>query len=288
MIGTPILVLSALISMTLGEKWNYSNFGIDWVGSDCDKREEKSQSPIDIITKECRCNDKISLDIDFIEGVDLSASLKMFGNPLGPKLLLNSQFAHLSQSSSKKRRTYKAFELVFRAPSEHSIDAIRFPLELQISFRSTNDEILGLSLLFNLSTKGISNVIFEDFLDNLRVANMTTGSSAVLKNYSNYNKILTENLDFYQYMGTMTDTDCSREVTWIVLKQRLWAKKESVTEFQNLLEKMTGVNQNARLIQPSNSRIVLYSSDRCSYEFANIAWLSLMYAGLVYFTYKML
>jgi carbonic anhydrase len=289
MIGVTSLLFPAILGICLAANWDYSNHGIDWKGNECEfKNKRILQSPINIEIPKCQCNDKMSLDFDFIEEIALRANLTMTGSPATPRILFDSPFAHLSLKLGNSRKVYKANGLVFRTPSEHRIDSTQFPLELQIHFQSPSDELLGLSFLFDYSARNLTNVIFDDFLNNLCRANIIANNSVSLPNFVNYNKVLPTKLDFYQYNGTMTDTDCSRDVTWIVLQQTFYVSKKSVNEFQSLLQKTTGSDHNARLLQPIGPRVVYKSRDNCGYRLRDVFWLAMGNIGVAYFAAKML
>jgi len=286
------LWLSKLIAT---QNWNYTLAGADWNGKYCNDPNNLNQSPIDIDLSACECNDQMNLELNFIGTLqDVSKTqLKLSGNPPTFRMSVSPQFAHLYlKTSSEKSRFYRSQSYLFRTPSEHSLDGKNFPLELQIYFSSIYDEPLALSILYDYSDQNSTNVIFKDFLSSLNSSqawnNQTIKTNNTMKEYINYNKLFLNKINFFQYNGTNTDTDCGQSLKWVILTDVLFVNQSDITTFQNILVNSTSFNSNARMQQDINNRTVYVSNSNCSDFFSNILWFSFLYGCVIFFVFKML
>jgi carbonic anhydrase len=288
-----MIVFFALWSLTLAQTWNYTLGGADWVGKFCDDISNKFQSPIDIELSSCECNDKMNLELNFVEGVASPANLTLKGSPQSFGADLKPSFAHLYlKTNHGKSKLFKSSRMIFRTPSEHLIDGQSYPLELQIQFKSAFDETLGLSILYEISDKNLTNIIFADYLSAVVGSPaLTTAKPSKPINfdgYMNYDKLLPDNIDFFQYNGTRTDTECGSQWNWVVLTTPFYVQQKDVDLFSQALTNTTKVATNARMQQDLNDRTIYVSSANCSDFFSNVLWFSFLYGAVIFLVFRML
>ena len=135
-INQPIILIP-LPSKTCNEEWNYLNKGGDW---ECACSEGREQSPIDLPPKDKSIHSPIkplfqyeevqaklaitSLDgqlrsEEYIKIKNVENSLRIFHKYLGKIITLDGA-------------VYNAEEIVFHTPSEHTINGVRYDMEMQV------------------------------------------------------------------------------------------------------------------------------------------------------------
>ncbi len=286
-----LLILPFLWCRSQAQTWNYTTAGGDWNGN-CSSTVHTTQSPINIQLSDCQCNDQMSIQLDFAEPTtSVLGVVSLSGNPSSFYVKVSQNFAHLYFKAQKGRaRLYKSNKLIFRTPSEHKLDGVSYPLELQIQFTSIYDEPLALSILYNYSDKNLTNAIFVDTLRTVSklTQNITAGVNVTFSNYLNYNRLLADEPRFYYYNGSRTETDCREEWKWLVLTDLFYVKTEDLALYKSILTNYTATNTNAREGQELNERVVYISSTMCTDFFSNVIWFSFLYCAVAYFVFKML
>lgn len=292
-ISIQLVMMLSLAWRLLAQTWNYTSSGADWIGNGCDDFYNQYQSPIDIEYASCECNEKMSFEINFGSSKSVSSTLSFSGNPKTPSISLSPEFAHLYFRTSQERsRLYTSNSMVLRTPSEHLLNGVRLPLELQIYFKSIYEENLALSLLFTNSTKNMSNIIVKDIITAINTGDAmiayTAKKTVNFTNYINFNKVFDDRSDFFYYNGSRTDTDCQTPVKWIILSQPLSTNSSDVESLVTLLKNVTKVENNTRMEQELRNRIIYVSSDSCSDFFTNVIWLGFLYASVILIVFKTL
>jgi carbonic anhydrase len=288
-----LLALLGIIRWAEAQTWNYTLAGRDWSGNACLSSDNLYQSPIDISPTFCTCSSELSLEITFPLTRGFRSNITLSENPPTITTLLSENFAHVYFKTGRGQfRLYKSYQMVFRTPSEHTIDGQSFPMELQIYFKSKYDETMGLSILYEYADKNLEDVIFGDFLAaferNTTLNQFKFGTSTQFHNYVSYSSLFRDLLDFFQYNGTRTNTDCSFPVNWIVLKKRMRVKKESLESYKAMLKNFTKVETNAREEQELNERMVFESSDECFNVFSNLLSFGFFYSAVIFMVFRMM
>jgi carbonic anhydrase len=272
------------------DKWSYAQDNQKWVGNLCDDVDNLYQSPINIDRETCQCNDQMSFELAFSGDSAPVGIVGLSGNPETFRVQVSLSFAYLYLSVSKKRaQLHKSVFIEFHTPSEHMIDGKSFPLEMQIYFKSDHDDLIGLSVPFDLSSKNITNVIFADFLSVFQRNNtFAANQSFAFPGYMNYNVPFRGISNFFQYNGTRTSSDCRQPVKWIVLTDSLFVTESDLGYFASLLRNTTGLEKNARNIQYVEDRLIYVSGLNCSRAFDNVLWVTFFIVAVAYFLFRML
>uniref|UniRef100_A0A7S0HSV0 carbonic anhydrase n=1 Tax=Hanusia phi TaxID=3032 RepID=A0A7S0HSV0_9CRYP len=151
---------------------------------------------------------------------------------------------------------YQLDNLRFHTPSEHTINGIALPGEIQFHFQSTAQRTLILSVLVeegglasptylaDVLAKIPTSSVGQVLLVSLDMTQMLTG--VLFPNGGN----TTYSVPYYTYSGSLTTPPCSEDVTWLVLQQTIKIAASDLFKLQS------AEGQNARPVQAINDRVV--------------------------------
>ena len=203
--------------------------------SDCDGL---SQSPINIIEFNV-LKDSIGNKLQFI--YTPKTKIKLVSNN-GHSIQFDYEEG---DAISYKGETYKLFQLHFHEPSEHTINGVRYPIEIHLVHKSETNELTVIGIL---GKEGEESQLFEFFESFLPIKN---GETIEVDQELELKSLLPKSKEYYTYSGSLTTPPCSENVNWIVFKEPIIL---SVEEVLKLKENMP-VN-NYRNEQPLNDRVV--------------------------------
>lgn len=144
---------------------------------------------------------------------------------------------------------HKDYELVqFHAheESEHTINGIRYPLELHFVHKAMDGAILVIGILVK---EGKENSYFEKLSVFKDIAKNGKETTDIVFNPE---KMFPKNKAYYTYLGSLTTPPCSDRVKWIVLKNPIEMTEDEIENISKYLPK-----RNNRPIQPLNGRTIL-------------------------------
>jgi carbonic anhydrase len=279
-------LLTCLAFWTMpGRSSNYIKSGTDWTTRGCQVTTNSQQSPIDINYMSCSCSENYEIDVALNPQQSSPASVGLSGDPSTIVLTLDESFGFLVfRSTAFASRLYFPRQLVFRTPSEHTNEGIQYPLEMQIFWRSTNDQNLATSILFEMTYSAPSSVFFLDFLTlakNKSRYNSTVSFASTLRNSFEYQGFFSGDTQFFYYNGSFSSGNCTPGLEWIVLKNRLLVNQTDLATFQNLLSSKTGTWNNSRVVQPNMNRFVAVGGITCSDFYSNLFWFCIFF-GVVF------
>jgi len=136
-------------------------------------------------------------------------------------------------------------QIHFHEPSEHTINGVRYPLELHMVHFNKNKEVLVMSIL---AEEGLSSPPF-DFLESYLPLNQ--GDLKIVNKSFDLRTCLPDDKSYYSYIGSLTTPPCTEGVWWFVYKNSITVSLEQV----KLLQKCMPLN-NYRTEQPLNNRII--------------------------------
>lgn len=203
--------------------------------SDCDG---KQQSPINII------------DIDVKEDASLDPIEIHYSS--GVKIHEVTNNGHSIQYNFEKgdyivldEINYELKQIHFHEPSEHTINGIRYPLEIHLVHVSNDKQIAVMAIM---AQEGRSSEAFT-FLENYLP--LASGETKQIDKDFDLNLNLPENKDYYKYNGSLTTPPCTENVTWFVYKNPISVSLDQVMQLQKLMPL-----NNYRATQPINGRII--------------------------------
>lgn len=209
--------------------------------SDC---SGKRQSPVNI------------LDIDVVEKKDDTARNTLF---YSPKTILTKvrNNGHTIQfdfdrgdSICSADSHYDLVQIHFHAPSEHTVNGVRYPIEIHLVHQNEEREYTVLAI-FGIEGKESETVEeMESFLP------LDNGEEKIIEKSLDLTSIFPENKDYYAYGGSLTTPPCTENVNWIIFKNPVVVSLEEVIRMRENMPL-----RNFRNEQPLNDRLVYLYRD---------------------------
>jgi len=258
-------------SQSLNPSVSYSKSGADWTGT-C--QTGKSQSPIDVYegtSKKVSINDKdgskyaVEMHYHRIKTDACGNNNVTFVNN-GNDIEINGDIGYVEFGGCEACGTnkYQAKKLVFRSPSEHTVDGKNMDMELQILHQkegsSGNKDLLMVSVLFQLKSTPGGN----PFLESIEWGQSPTNSGAqhVIKSCVDLNRIsYSLEDDYYAYSGSLTAPPCDENVPWLVMTKTQGISTSELSVIANAFKNnknFAGGQGDNRKVQPLNGRTVYY------------------------------
>lgn len=204
--------------------------------SDCNG---KKQSPINIV----------DMDTELIE--QKKNPLKILYSP-NTELKLVTNNGHSIQfnfetgdSIQYHGNTYFLSQIHFHEPAEHTINGIRFPLEVHLVHKSTSNTYTVISILAKEGPKSQLFEFFESFLP------INLNKTKEIHQSLDLTSLFPANSDFYTYGGSLTTPPCTESVNWVVFKTPIIVSVDEILKLKNNMPK-----NNYRNEQPLYDRIV--------------------------------
>ncbi len=204
--------------------------------SDC---TGKHQSPINIIDVNTIVNNikKDEYEILYSPKTHLNKVMNnghsiQFDFEKGDSILYNQETYHLQQ-------------IHFHEPSEHTINGIRYPIEIHLVHKNSGKNFTVLSILGEEGTKSQVFESLESFLP------LQVGEEKEIHQSFDLTTLFPKNMDFYSYSGSLTTPPCTENVNWVIFKNPIIISLDEVIK----LKKNMPVN-NYRDEQPLNDRSI--------------------------------
>ncbi len=146
-------------------------------------------------------------------------------------------------------KVYQLLQIHFHAPAEHTLDGIRYPLEIHLVHRNEAGEYAVLGIWAREGAVNEPLAFLESFLP------LALGEERALNAAFDLKGLLPEKpAHFYTYPGSLTTPPCTEKVQWLLFAQPLiLSLEEEVALRQNL------PRDNYRGVQPLNDRVVFRS-----------------------------
>ena len=145
--------------------------------------------------------------------------------------------------------TYYLSQLHFHEPSEHTIDGIRYPLEIHMVHKSKFDTYTVMSIL---AKEGVKSQLFEFFESFLPIK---VNTKKEIHQSSDLATLFPKNKNFYAYGGSLTTPPCTETVNWIVFKDPIIISVDEVLKLKSNMPM-----DNFRNEQALNNRVVSLNS----------------------------
>lgn len=209
--------------------------------SEIEKKSECSgerQSPINIIDVNAKNNAELSaLDIHYSDKVKIH---EVTNN--GHSIQYNFEKGDYIKVEGQQ---YDLKQIHFHEASEHTIDGVRYPLEIHMVHTGDNQEIVVLSVLVKEGENSEPFTFLEQFLP------VKKGETKAIDKNFDLNLNFPKDKSYYTYKGSLTTPPCTENVTWFVFQQPITVAIDQVKLLQDLMP----IN-NYRNEQPLNGRVV--------------------------------
>ena len=133
----------------------------------------------------------------------------------------------------------------FHEPSEHTINGVRYPLEIHLVHQSANKEYVVLSFM---AIEGEPSPTFK-FLE--RYLPVEMGEMKPIDAMFDFNEILSGKDQCFHYIGSLTTPPCTEGVNWFIFKEPVTVSEAQVKQLQELMPM-----NNYRTTQALNGRVV--------------------------------
>ncbi|RLM48473.1 alpha carbonic anhydrase 7-like [Panicum miliaceum] len=212
--------------------------------------EGKQQSPIDIVTKEVVPKpDLESLDRTFSPA---NATLVNDGHDISLKFKPGT-VGNLTVGG----KAYDFEKLHWHAPSAHTVNGQRFPLELHLVHRSADGGVAVIAILYKV---GGADSLYPQLRPKLEVmaadkCNFAQQESRVEAGLVRMPRSVQRRAgSYFRYTGSLTAPPCTENVVWSVLARVRQITKEQLDQLTAPLPR--GAAGDARPVQPLNGRTV--------------------------------
>lgn len=139
---------------------------------------------------------------------------------------------------------YELRQFHFHSPSEHTVDARYYPMEVHFVHQDEDGNLLVIGLMFE---EGKHNPV----LDQLPTFRAARGEDPIGESFD-YNEMVKGRDEYFIYNGSLTTPPCSEGVQWLVMKRPIVASAKQIEYLHDLV----GFDNN-RPIQPHNARIIV-------------------------------
>ena len=168
-------------------------------------KSDNNQSPININSSNTkRCN--------------LLCTLKTKYKQSKCEIFIKNNIPHISYDKGSyieyKEAKYSLYQITIHTPSMHTIDNIKYAMELNLYHKSMNGSIIIISILVDENDRfSSSQDFFDQFTPQLK-KNKTNMSISTERDWS-INKALPMDKGFYIYKGSLPYPPCNDNITWL-------------------------------------------------------------------------
>lgn len=202
------------------------------LGGEC--TDDSLQSPIDIVSPFTYKDPSISFYLGYQEKTLLYHD--------GETLRIDGDFGGFLWNSSY----FWSTGLVFKQPSEHTLEGTTMPMEMQIFFTDQYRNLAAIVVFFEESSE--SNFLYEVGFGNPQLKDAEEGSLFFIEEAVDIGSLLGYPKTYLYYEGSTTVSPCVSNVTWIVLTDTYKASQEQLSNYPSNLY------GNVREVQPLNDR----------------------------------
>ncbi|XP_010271743.1 PREDICTED: alpha carbonic anhydrase 1, chloroplastic-like [Nelumbo nucifera] len=210
----------------------------------------KQQSPVNIANDDVVSNSKLgSLDMDYN-----SANATLINNGFNIGMLFGNDIGELIADEE----IYYLKQMHWHTPSEHTINGIRYPVELHLVHVADDGKVLMVAILYQYGNPDPLIEEIKSYLDQLAKEKCSADEEIHIPVESvKSNNIERDTSKYYRYIGSLTIPPCTEDVTWYILGKVVEISKGQIDAMKALMD--SEYKNNARPIQPLNGRkIELY------------------------------
>lgn len=196
--------------------------------------EGKNQSPIDI-------SNHIDSKLDPIVFSNAAIATQFINNG-------HTVQANFAKGSSIEIESsiYNLLQFHFHTPSENSINAKSYPLEMHMVHASKDGDLAVVAVMFEVAKKRN-----ESLKKVLRALPLEVGDKNDFELGVKAYDFLPTSKEYFRFNGSLTTPPCSEGVKWFVMKDAISLSQGQLKQFEDIMGK------NNRPIQTTNSRPIL-------------------------------
>jgi len=280
------VIMIPFASPMCNENYNYNSLGVEW---ECDCKDGKEQSPIDLPKKEKSTQSPIKPIFEYYEVEAKQVKTPADGAIKKHEKLkiqledgaIRIKYSNLGELVTIDGSIYRAQEIVFHTPAEHQIDGKRYDMEMQIiHYGETSGDIAKQAVLCFLFEKkpGVYNKFIDDIdffnlpnqIRNTRNLENNIYIPKVFYNSESEDVAIMKDFSFYTYQGSLTAPPCTERTIMYVAAKPIPLGTTAIQLFQESLRMpdlmstkgdlviSTATPYNSRGLQKRNGRQVYY------------------------------
>jgi carbonic anhydrase len=157
---------------------------------------------------------------------------------------------------SQPTDVYQLVQFHFHAPSEHTINGVRYDAELHLVHTNVIGETVVIGVLLSSSAEGLP------IFDTIMALSPTSTGEIELSEEVNVFDLLPFRKGFYRYEGSLTTPACSESVQWFLMRDPVPITPGALAKLHtviSLFPNYGGYSNNNRPIANLNGRSVLKS-----------------------------
>jgi carbonic anhydrase len=242
--------------------WDYTNNGADWTSlGQCGSG--KDQSPIDVPNSISKTGNSTL----FLKYPEFKSTIQLYNNGYSLAFTLPETYKGgfgLGKDATDFEKdgasAYRLWQVSFHAPSEHSIEGKKMPLEMQLMHQRVTGggpETAVIVLFFADAAN-----TYNDFLDAFvtKLPGGTWAEETVKPPPGVPFASIIGGSPFYHYKGSLTVPPCETGVKYFLRQTPLHAANAQLTKFTDALLKTCPPKGNFRIMQTVSDNIVLVPS----------------------------
>jgi len=219
-----ILSMAILVLSSCAKNWSYEGSSSPEFWHKISKEYKfckigYNQSPIDIVNQKFN-----KIDFEIINDKDVVVKANQEHNFIKFNI----------EDSSKikfRNKIYKAKHIIFRHPSEHFVNSEQHSIEMQISYKSEDDQYFQLAIFLELDKKNheIDNKNLEPII------NLIEKQEKQLNEYKiNLGNFINLKDKVFAYEGSLTNPPCTESVKWRIFKKPIIISKNQMNKIIKL------------------------------------------------------
>jgi carbonic anhydrase len=189
------------------------------------------------------------IDLGAATGEDIPNTLFNY-SPVPGTIVVNAHTVEVSAPGAGKivldDQLYDFVQFHVHAPSEHTIEGERYPLEIHFVHKNADGDLAVVGILV---TEGEPWPAFDDIIVSIP---LEQDKPADVVGPVDLNALLPELQAAYRYSGSLTTPPCTEGVNWVVLQGTIHMSAEQIAKFTAALPE-----PNSRPQQPLNDREVV-------------------------------
>jgi carbonic anhydrase len=157
---------------------------------------------------------------------------------------------------SQPTDVYQLVQFHFHAPSEHTINGVRYDAELHLVHTNDIGETAVIGVLLSSSAEGLP------IFDTIMALSPTSAGESEPEGEVNVLDLLPFRRGFYRYAGSLTTPACSESVQWFLMQDPVPITPGALAKLHNLISSFPNYGEypnNNRPIANLNGRSVLKS-----------------------------
>ena len=289
---TQPLIIIPQPSKMCNEKWDYSNKGKDW---ECVCGEGKQQSPINLPPFDQAIASAVKPvfeydEFDPISPSDFKDGLVKSGKPIKIRYLnhaIRIFHPNMGKAITLDGAVYVAEEIVFHTPAEHTINGIRYDLEMQIIHRGVTSGDIAKSVILALLFKKKAGA-YNKFIDKLDVFNLPNAAEpyrditeSLFIPYSFLESSqpdiqLMNPFSFYTYSGSETQPPCAERTVVYVNSKPINIGSVAIEMFKEAIKSpdiVTDTGETVKAMFPAtNFRATQKLNGRAIFHYDHLAY----------------